>query len=485
MQRLQTCAFKTWQKCTLFGPKVPPACRKTLYFDLAKPHVRFFHGFDNSFGTHFPRLRHLGFFYLARDGRQQRAQNLLTDVHLQLYKKQQSCSSVLVQAKREFCTEKSDKVSNMDDRYAFVAEWYDANAALCRRYQFMFYTADNTIEMFDIKNRRLFLKRSKCEGISLQDLFIGASVNIHSRQLSFIDYGDEFTRNKLSQQKERSLAMIKPDAVTKVGHIMDMIFRDGLLISKAVMTRVTRAEAQEFYIMHEQKPFYNELVQYLTSGNIIPMELMGQGAVQRWRNLAGPTDSAVARSDAPNSVRARFGTDKQTNAVHGADSLENAEREANFFFARGPRPNTATLTDCTCCVIKPHAVLSGHAGKIICAIQDAGFTISALQMFNIDRANAEEFYEVYKGVVGEYIDMVTELISGPCIALEIVGRGANTPIEFREFVGPADPEVAKHLRPRTLRAMFGADKIKNAVHCTDLPEDGVLETEYFFRILAQ
>jgi len=98
------------------------------------------------------------------------------------------------------------------------------------------------------------------------------------------------------------------------------------------------------------------------------------------------------------------------------------------------------------------------------------FKVTALQMFHLEKANAEEFLEVYKGVVNEYSAMVDELCSGSCIALEICYP--DEPQAFREFVGPADPEIARHLRPKTLRARFGMDKIKNAVHCTDLPDDG-------------
>jgi nucleoside-diphosphate kinase len=79
--------------------------------------------------------------------------------------------------------------------------------------------------------------------------------------------------------------------------------------------------------------------------------------------------------------------------------------------------------------------------------------------------------------------MVDELISGMCVALEI--RAQNAPQVFREFCGPTDPEIARTLRPKTLRALFGVDKIRNAIHCTDLPDDALLEVEYFFRILDQ
>ncbi|KAL3848131.1 hypothetical protein ACJMK2_019008 [Sinanodonta woodiana] len=374
-------------------------------------------------------------------------------------------------------------MAESDDRYCFIVEWYDAFAALVRRYQFLYYSKDKSVEMVDIKNHRMFLKRTKVDDISLEDLYVGSTINLFSRQLTFVDYGDDFTRNRLTMKKEKTLGMIKPDAVSKMGSILDLIYLSGMKITKLKMCHLNRNEAFEFYQEHQGKPFLDNLLSYITSGPVVAFELMGEGTVGRWRELLGPTDSAVARKENPTSIRARFGKDKTMNACHGSDGVASAARELEFFFPSvGPsRKNTAKFDDCTCCIIKPHAVLDGKAGKIINAIIEAGFEISMLQMFFMEKANAEEFYEVYKGVVQEYNAMVNELTSGPSIALEI--RAQNAPVAFREMVGPTDPEIARHLRPRTLRALFGNDKVKNAVHCTDLPEDALLEVEYFFKIL--
>uniref|UniRef100_A0A8D2ZFB1 Nucleoside diphosphate kinase homolog 7 n=1 Tax=Scophthalmus maximus TaxID=52904 RepID=A0A8D2ZFB1_SCOMX len=354
-----------------------------------------------------------------------------------------------------------------EDRYAFLAEWYDPTASLLRRYQLFYYPGDASVEMFDVKNQRIFLRRTKYDEIHQEDLFVGNRVNVFSRQLNLIEYGDQYTANKLGSKKERTLALIKPDVVTKIGDVLELIYSSNLIVTKAKMTKLTC-----------------NLVQFVSSGPVVAMELMGDEAMSIWRRLLGPTDSAVARREAPQSVRAQFGTDGVKNVGHGSDSFAAAARELEFFFpstiGHGPS-NTALYTDCTCCIIKPHVISEGLTGKILNSISAAGFEISALQMFNVDRANAEEFYEVYKGVVTEYPSMVTELCSGPCMVLEI--QGADAPQTFREFCGPPDPEIARHLRPATLRALYGKDKVKNAVHCTDLPDDGVLEVQYFFKIL--
>ncbi|KAK2573756.1 Nucleoside diphosphate kinase 7 [Acropora cervicornis] len=341
-----------------------------------------------------------------------------------------------------------------DERYAFLAEWYDSRAALMRKYQLLFYPNDRSVEMYDIKNRRLFLKRSLIDGLELHHLFIGAIINIHSRQLTITDYADQRTSNLLRNKNEKTLAMIKPDAVSQMGGIIDMIHQEGFHICEAKMVRLS-----------------SYLMEFVTSGPVVAMELKGANAIDKWRTLLGPTDSATARNEAPLSIRAKFGTDNTKNAAHGSDSSKSAEREIDFFF--GGRTfigkNTATFSDCTLCVIKPHAIIEGLTGKIISAITSKGFEISALQMYHLERANSEEFLEVYKGVVDEYKSMVEELCCGSCLAMEIRSQG-DVPIAFRDFVGPPDPEIARHLRPGTLRAMFGNDKIKNSV-------------QYFFKVL--
>uniref|UniRef100_A0A9J7ZNC8 Nucleoside diphosphate kinase n=1 Tax=Cyprinus carpio carpio TaxID=630221 RepID=A0A9J7ZNC8_CYPCA len=341
----------------------------------------------------------------------------------------------------------------MDERFAFLAEWYDPSAALLRRYQLLYYPKDGSVEMFDMKNQRTFLRRTKFDELHPEDLFVGNRVNIFSRQLNLTGYGDQYTANKLGSKKERTLAMIKPDAVTKVGNIIQMIYDANLIVTKAKMTKLTWKQAADFYMEHQSKSFFNNLVQFVSSGSVIAMELMGDEAVTTWRKVLGPTDSGVAQKDAANSLRGQFGTDGTKNAGHGSDSLASAARELEFFFpsttGHGPS-NTAKYSDCTCCIIKPHAISEALTGKILKSIIENGFEISALQM-----------------------NMVDELCSGPCMALEI--HATDAPRTFREFCGPADPEIARHLRPATLRALYGKNKVQNAVHCTDLPDDGILE----------
>eukprot|EP00286_Rhodomonas_abbreviata_P012028 CAMPEP_0181329808 /NCGR_PEP_ID=MMETSP1101-20121128/23527_1 /TAXON_ID=46948 /ORGANISM="Rhodomonas abbreviata, Strain Caron Lab Isolate" /LENGTH=376 /DNA_ID=CAMNT_0023438949 /DNA_START=135 /DNA_END=1262 /DNA_ORIENTATION=- len=361
-----------------------------------------------------------------------------------------------------------------DNRYAFLVDWLDPQAQLVRQYLLFYYSLDNTIEMDDLKNRRKFLRRCEYPGIAFENLFVGGTVNVYSRELVITDYGDEFTKTALAAKMEKTLALVKPDAFLRFGRILDAIYKDGFRVAQMKSLQMTRGDAQEFYAEHREKPFYGTLTEFMSSGPIVAMELVADGAIQKWRKLIGPTNTFTAQQEAPNSIRALYGTDGTKNACHGSDSTQSAERELSFFFGQQGRfAPTARFTNCTACVIKPHAVNNRDAGQIIDSIIEDGFEVSAVQLFNLSRIDAGEFLEVYKSVLPEYNKMAEELCNGPSIALEV--RAENAVQALRELAGPSDPELARVLRPKTLRAQYGQDKVMNGVHCTDLPEDGLLE----------
>ncbi len=129
----------------------------------------------------------------------------------------------------------------------------------------------------------------------------------------------------------KTLLMIKPDAVKKkvVGKIISMVEERGFDIKDMRMKRFTREEAERFYEVHRNRPFFEELVRFITSGPVVGLCLEGDDIVERVRKFIGATDPSKAE---PCTVRALYGTDISHNAVHASDSAENAERELKFFF---------------------------------------------------------------------------------------------------------------------------------------------------------
>lgn len=130
---------------------------------------------------------------------------------------------------------------------------------------------------------------------------------------------------------ERTLSMIKPDAVGKnhIGAVINMLEQGGLKVVAAKMVRLDRAQAEGFYAVHRERPFFNSLCDFMTSGPIMALVLEGENAVLRNREIMGVTDSAKA---AEGTIRKAFGASIERNAVHGSDSPENAATEIGYYF---------------------------------------------------------------------------------------------------------------------------------------------------------
>lgn len=131
--------------------------------------------------------------------------------------------------------------------------------------------------------------------------------------------------------REKTLTMFKPDAVRKscYGDMLQSLLDEGFKVRAMRMTRLSRAQAEAFYEVHRERPFFGELVEFMTSGPIVAVALEREDAVNHLRAVMGPTNSTEAPG---NTIRGRFGTDIQMNAIHGSDSRENAFREISFFF---------------------------------------------------------------------------------------------------------------------------------------------------------
>ncbi len=131
---------------------------------------------------------------------------------------------------------------------------------------------------------------------------------------------------------ERSLVLIKPDAVREgsSGAIISRLERQGLRLVALKMLHMDQALARRHYAVHEGKPFFNDLVDYITSAPIVAMVFTGEQAVERIRKVMGATDPAKAEEG---TIRRDFGKNIERNAVHGSDSVENAEKEIKLFFA--------------------------------------------------------------------------------------------------------------------------------------------------------
>lgn len=223
-----------------------------------------------------------------------------------------------------------------EPRFVFNLDWYDEQAAIVRKYTLNYFVPTNMIEMYDVKNSRIFLKKMECAGIKLEDFYVGAKVTILSRVMKVTDYGDVRTRNHFEQARSRTFAMIKPHAYQSFGKILDCVYASGFEVSKLKMSKFNNQSVSQFYEEHVGKSFFPNLSNAMTSDVCIGMELVSDNAVKKWRDVIGPTNSTVAKQEAPSSIRAKFGVDGTLNACHGADSATSHQRESEFWFGGMP-----------------------------------------------------------------------------------------------------------------------------------------------------
>ena len=131
---------------------------------------------------------------------------------------------------------------------------------------------------------------------------------------------------------QRTFALVKPDAFAAghAGKILAKILESGLTVVAAKTLHLSDRQARGFYHVHAERPFFNDLVKFMTEGPILAMVLEGENAISRWRDLMGPTDATKAPKD---TLRGEFGTSIERNATHGSDAPETAAFEIGYFFS--------------------------------------------------------------------------------------------------------------------------------------------------------
>lgn len=329
-----------------------------------------------------------------------------------------------------------------EERHCYVTEWYDGHAEIKRQYQLMHYLKDNTIEMYDIKNRRKFLNRTRLAQMP-ERLLIGTKLNIHARQHCIVDYGDHKTRQEHTGLNESTCGIITGQ--DNLGQLINMVVGSGLKITNLKSVRLTSEQVAQLGQNYAE---------------VIGIEARGLDAVS--------TFSKISDNVALNCIAAK--------------DADQAELFTSILFGSETKSTVTSSDGVSCAIIKPHAL--NHSGDIINDLLVKYGKLNAIKMMFLDRSEAEEFYEVYRNVVPEYTQMADELSSGPSIVLEIgTSDGSNIVESVRQFCGPTDPEVASAIRPHTLRARYGNTKVQNAIHCTDLAGDGAFESNFMFEVL--
>jgi len=298
--------------------------------------------------------------------------------------------------------------------------------------------------------------------------------SIPAPDVVFVQVSRYFEGVSIIPTLDRTLAMIKPDAVSSgnTKAIIKEIEDNGFVIVSQIKKRLTEEEAGQFYGEHQGKVFYNTLINFMTSGAVVALALEKKNAVKEWRNLMGPTNSIKASLEVPTSLRARYGTDGTQNATHGSDSIYSAGRELEFWF--GKQSGYGSFK--TLAMIKPNTALV-HYETIKSIILAHGYKIVKESHETLTEDRAREFYAEHTGKPF-FPNLLDYMTSGSIVALQLEREGSIK--AWRNLMGPTNTLVARKNNPESIRAIFGTDGTMNATHGSDSIDSATRELSFFF-----
>ena len=306
--------------------------------------------------------------------------------------------------------------------------------------------------MYDLNKHKLFLKRIVNKDIKFpNDLYIGKTIVIYSRQLKIIDYADLFTKNTF-------------ESISKLYHIAFVSFKSFT----AFLSHQFNNNSEPFHFKSIKSVKINDTIKRYFNDDINDSDVLIFCEFVGSKKIEQTFDECSKSSN-----------NKEETTFCGKIFDETNDRELIFEINSNNQTSAKFQeNENSICLIKPHSLLL--TPNIINDILNEGFMISAITTRKLTLNEAKEFMAIYDGVIKEYNYLIEQLLSGTVIVLQIQCLHENAFTEFRDFIGPKDPEIAKYIRPHTLRAKYGVDRIKNAIHCTDLKEDGNLESKFFF-----
>jgi nucleoside-diphosphate kinase len=365
-------------------------------------------------------------------------------------------------------------------QYSFNVSFTDAVGSV-RPMVLTLWHDTGALQIYCKATNAMFLSRNvPSEKISIEQLYPGATVVICARPYKVVGCADAFTSRVLAARGS-ALVLVLPEAYKASGAVLQLLRAAGLGLGRMRMVRFSQAEAEAFLAAGAAAGAPAPppgAAAALARDHALAIECVGEDCCARVHAAVGPADAAAARAADPRCLRAVLGGDGSA-VVRTSASAAAAAAEVAFVFDRA-YPFTAVCTHCAALVVKPHAVAAGAEGAVLAAVLGAGLEVSALRSCALSRSDAADLFEPYKGVCAEYERWAAECSSGVSVLMEVRGEGVVEAL--RELAGPNDVAVARLLAPHSLRARFGVDNVKNAVHVTDVAVDGPLECRFLFSV---
>ncbi|RKO97736.1 hypothetical protein CXG81DRAFT_8609 [Caulochytrium protostelioides] len=344
---------------------------------------------------------------------------------------------------------------------SFIVEWHDVLADLYRPFTLIFCTGDASVEMIDRKHHRTFLKRSGSD-LKLSDLGIGRTVTVAARQLRIVDFADLSTRAFWENQIEEAAAFLQPSSQTSLAAVVKRLEAADMQIQEMTSYTMNRPRWAHHGLEPICIPSIYAMLSHLDGGR-------------------PGTAIIVRRTDACRLLTQISQALNQGQDLTIASSTQDSAQWRDFFFGKTaalrfpPDPISSHTHECSLLLVQPHAFKAKVCGEILAVLEQHDFIVSQVTVVKLAKQDALECFEIYKGVRDDFDQLIEAIISGPMLACAVTGRKPDVVIRLRDLAGSVEPSVAAELRPESLRARFGLNRVNNGVHVTDLPEDGPLE----------
>ena len=320
----------------------------------------------------------------------------------------------------------------------FELDWFDPVSGILKLVYLQYFIEDNTIQL--LSGGRTLLSRIWYKDINLSDLFIGNTVQVFNKLMVVKAYANIATTRYMEARECHFILSCCADDGHKLGKIFN--------IASKYQFNMGRVRTTSTAIVHNNIN--------ASKGDMV-LEFVGINA----------------DSNSFNEDISKLNINVTQVAANQISEILSQVTSINV------------PEECTLCLIKPNAIKSKSTGNILEAISENGFYIGGLFSTQLTMEMAEEFFDVYNTIYPSYVNMINHVTSSSVLAVMIVGDNFDVVERFREFTGPLDPELARVIKPKSLRALFGADVALNGIHCSDLTEDGDMECRYFFNTLAE
>eukprot|EP00796_Vickermania_ingenoplastis_P007326 gene7326-5162_t len=339
-------------------------------------------------------------------------------------------------------------ISKLDPRMAFDCEQYDKFSGLTYAYVLYYFYEDGTLEMVQRKNGKLYVKRHKTD-IQRSEFYLGSTIHVLGKMTKITGYADPVTQQLCEDQNERTTIIVSDHGMPKLGNCISIVMEElGVTITNIQLAWVKQETVEKY-----------SLPDVLQSTSVVIMQCVSSKCLEKGIEVMRRCQGVVAASD-------RFEVDAWADFC-----IDSAKKPLAVF---GQENSTVV-------VVKPHVILEKVVGSIVQMLCDAELEITGFTQLNISTTEMHHFMKPYQAVLPDIEGTVMNMV-GTVWAIQFMSpKGQDVLQVVRQICGPYDSPIAKKLYPKSIRGRYGQTQTRNAVHCCDLPGDGPIYADFFFK----